>query len=255
MAFISSSTSYVERVPRHAFSDTIHVDFGWLGQIDGRFVADGPPHVGHLSRFCRGRRPTTQNGYLAGKFVFRGDGGYLDASTHRAQIAVLRRTFRLRCKKGHAAQFRNRRPGLFGYVQASTDSVSNSDGTYLHTILRAENLVTELMALDHFGTDSVGFKAVAREWLPDDVATTRSIEVERAAEAAFVLGEPEQRPETATVHPPLPFSGNGEYTRSLRSFDGDLAVSFLGKELPLAGASSEAKICARPDRRSLWKCE
>jgi hypothetical protein len=250
-----SSTSYVKQVPGRSFGEVVHVDFGSLGRVDGRFVADVPAHVGHLSRYCRGRRPTSQNGHFVGKFVFRGDGGYLDASTNWAQIAVVRRTFRLQCKKGHAAQFKNSRPGLFAYVQTPTESLANSDGTYLHTILRGENLVTEFMALDHLYFDTVGFKAVAREWLPDDVATTRSIEVERAPEAAFVVGEPGQRPETATVHPPLPFSGGAAYTRSLGSLDGDLAVSFLGKKLPLTGPDFEAKICARPDRDKLWHCE
>jgi len=250
-----SSTSYVERVPRKSFGAVVHVDFGSLGRVDGRFVADVPPHVGHLSRFCRGRRPVSENGYFAGRFVFRGDGGYLDASVSRAPIAVVRRTFELRCRKGHAAHFDNPRPGLFGYVQAPTDFLSNSDGTYLHSILRAENQVTEFMALDHFRLDTVGFKAVAREWLPGEVATIRSLEVERAPEATFVLGGPEQRPETAFARPPLPFGGAAEYTRSLGTLDGDLTASFLGKELPLAGTGSEAKLCARPDQRKLWNCE
>lgn len=250
-----SSTSYVKRVPRRSFGGAVHVNFGPLGRIDGRFVADVPPHVGHLSRFCKGRRPVSQNGYFTGSFVFRGDGGFLEASTHRAPIAVVQRTFKLRCKKGHAAQFDNPHPGLFGYVQASTGSISNSDGTYLWAVRRDENLVTELMALDRFRVDTVGFKAVAREWLPDDVATTRSIEVERAPESAFALGDPEQRPNSATVQPPLPFGGTAEYTRSLGTLDGDLTASFLGKDLPLAGPGSEAKICARPDPRKLWRCE
>jgi hypothetical protein len=250
-----SSTSYVERVPGNSIGDTIHVDFGSLGQIDGRFVADVPPHVGHLSRYCHGRRPTSQNGYFAGKFIFRGDGGYLEASRNRAQIAVVRRSFRLRCKKGHAAQFRNPRPSLFGYVQAPTDYLSNEDGTYLRSVSQAENLATEFLALDHLYFDTVGFKAVAREWLPGEVATTRSVEVERAPEAALTLGEPEQRPETASVHPPLPFGGAAEYIRSLGHLEGDLAVSFLGKELPLAAPGSEAKICARPNQDKLWNCE
>lgn len=254
-AFISSSAFYVERVPRHSFGDVIHVNFGSLGRIDGRFIPDGPPHVGHLNRFCRGHRPTSQNGYFAGKFVFRGDGGYLDADTRRAQVAVVRRNFRLRCKKGHAAQFENRRPGLFGYVQAPTESLANSDGTYLHSILRGENLVTEFMALEHRGFSSAGFEAVAREWLPGDVATTRSIEVGNAPAAAFVLGGPERRPESAAVHPPPPFDGAAEYTRSLGFLDGDLSASFLGKELPLAGPGSESVICARPDPDRGWNCD
>ena len=254
-AGIWSSTSYVKRVPRRSSGGVVHVDFGSLGRIDGRFVADGSPHVGHLSRFCRGRRPLRESGHFAGKVVFRGDGGYLNASTHRAPIAIVNRTFRLRCKQGHAAHFDNPHPGLFGYVQAPTDFLSDSDGTYLHAILRGENLVTEIMALDHFHADTVGFKAVAREWLPDDVATTRAIEVERAPESAFVLGEPEQRPNSASLRPPLPFSGTAEYPGSLGTLDGDLSASFLGKELPLAGPGSEAKICARPDPRKLWRCE
>jgi hypothetical protein len=243
------------RAPPTSSWFAVHVDFGSLGRIDGRFVADESPHVGHLSRFCQGRRPLRESGHFAGKVIFRGDGGYLSARTHRAPIAIVNRTFKLRCKKGHAAHFDNPRPGLFGYVQAPTGFLSNSDGTYLYAILRSENLVTELMALDHFQSDTVAFKAVAREWLPDDVATTRSVEVERAPESAFVLGEPEQRPNSATAHPPLPFSGTAEYTRSLGTLDGDLSASFLGKELPLAGGSSEAKICARPDPRKLWRCE
>ncbi|HVD37501.1 MAG TPA: hypothetical protein VNC15_01575 [Solirubrobacterales bacterium] len=250
-----SSTTYVKRVPRGSFGNVVHVDFGPLGRIEGRFVGDRSRHLGHRSHFCRGRRPISESGRFSGAVVFRGDGGFLNASTHRAPIAVINRTFKLRCKKGHAADFDSSRPGLFAYVQTPSEFLSDSDGSYLHTILRGKNLVTEFMALEHFYSDTVGFKAVAREWLPDDVATTRSVEVERALEAAFALGEPEQRPETASVHPPLPFNGAAEYTRSLGELDGDLAASFLGKELPLAGPGSEAKICARPNRDKLWNCE
>jgi hypothetical protein len=254
-AGVWSSTSYVKRIPRGSIGDVVHVDFGPLGRIDGRFSADGSTHLGHHSRFCRGRRPIRESGNFAGKVVFRGDGGYLNATTHRAPIALVNRTFKLRCQKGRAAHFKNRIPGLFGYVQASTESLSNNDGTYLHSILRAENLVTEFMALDHFGSDTVGFKAVAREWLPGDIATTRSVEVGSAPEGTFVLGEPQRRPESAFVHPPPPFAGAAEYTRSLGSLDVNLTASFLGKELPLAGPGSEAKICARPDPDKLWRCE
>jgi hypothetical protein len=251
---IWSSTSYVKRVPRRSFGDVVHVDFGPFGQIDGRFVAEGSPRIGHLSRFCRGRRPVSEFGRFVGKVDFRGDGGWLDASTRKAS-ALVSRTFRLRCKKGHAADFDNPSPGLFGYVPASTNFLSNNDGTYLHSILRAENLVTEFMALEHFSSDTVGFKAVAREWLPGEVATIRSLEVESAPEPTLMLGGPEQRPVTVSAQPPLPFTGAAEYTRGLGTLDGDLTASFLGKELPLAGTGSEAKICARPDRRKLWRCE
>jgi hypothetical protein len=249
-----SSTSYAKRVPSRSFGDAVHVDFGDLGRIDGRFVAEGKPHVGHLGRFCHGRRPISESGHFAGKFVFEGDGGYLDVSTRRAPIANIKRTFKLDCEKGHASHFRNRRSGLFGYAQASTDYLSNSDGTYLRSVRHAENLVTEFFALKHFRDPSVGFKAVAREWLPGDVATTRSIEVEQAPGQAFELAGPEERPNSAAVDPPLPFSGGAEYTSSLGSLSGDLAVSFLGKELSLAGTDSEAEICPRPDQDKLWDC-
>ncbi len=251
---IWSSISYVKRVPRSAFGDAIHVDFGSVGRIDGRFVADVPPHYGHVSRFCRGPRPLSQNGHFTGKVDFRGDGGFLNVVTHRAQASVVRRTFRLRCKKGHAAKFKNRNPGLFGYVQASTGYLSDNDGTFLRAVLRGENLVTEFEALDHFAGDTVGFKAVAREWLPEEVATTRSLEVERAPERAFELTGPEESPESAKVQPPPPFSGSAEYLRSLGSFSGNLAASFLGKDLPLAGPGSEVEICPRPRRDKLWDC-
>jgi hypothetical protein len=250
---IWSSTSYVERVARRSIGDVVHVDFGSLGRIDGRFVADGSPRVGHLSRLCRGHRPVSESGHFTGRLVFRGDGGYLYASTRRAPIAFVRRTFRLQCKKGHAADFDNPRPGLFGFVQASTDYLSNSDGTYLRSTVRGDDLVTEFMALDHFRADTVGFKAVAREWL-GDVATTRSVEVESAPEAAFVLGEPKQRPETAFVQPPLPFRGAAEYTPAAGTFTGDLAISFLGKDLALAGPSTKVEVCPRPRQDKLWDC-
>jgi hypothetical protein len=249
-----SSTSYVKRVPSRSFGGVLHVDFGDLGRIDGRFVAEGKPHVGHLSQFCRGRRPVSENGHFTGKFVFKGDGGYLYASTRQAPVANVRRTFKLDCKKGHASHFRNRRPGLFGYVQVPTELFSSSEGTFLRAVRRAENLVTEFVALEHLRDSSVGLKAVAREWLPGDVATTRSIEVEQAPEQSFELTGPEERPDSASVHPPLPFSGAAEYTSSLGFLSGDLAADFLGKELPLAGIDSEAEICARPDQDKLWDC-
>lgn len=167
----------------------------------------------------------------------------------------INRTFRLRCAEGRAAEFEDPDSGLFGYVQAPTDFFSNSDGTYLHSTLPGEHLVTEFLALDHLNDATVGFKATAREWLPGHVATTRSVEVETAPPASFELAGPYDRPDTGIVQPPAPFRGEATFTRALGSLTGDLTISFLGKELPLAGPGSEAGICARPDFGVGWNCK
>lgn len=220
----------------------VNVDFGALGRIKGRITSPGPTGGGRHSPFCKGPQPVAESGEFKGSMVFAGDGGYVEAEG-REVPAFVERSFALRCKKGHADKFKNFIPGLFGYIAPPTRTFSNGDGTRLSSSMAGAGRVTEFVALHHLFEHSSTFEAAALEWLPGDVAATRWVEASRVAWSNFTIGQPDLHPQTATVDPPPPFSGEATYSRDTRTLTGDLTASFPGLELPLAGDQSEASIC------------
>lgn len=224
-----------------AFEGGVNVSFGKLGGLVGRFVASEPPKKGRRSRFCKGRRPVSESGHFIGRITFRGDGGYLGVRARHAREFVSR-SFRLRCRHGHAQHFKNYIPGLFGYI-APGAGFFNDDGTFLESRLNSRHRYRDFIALHHLFERTSTFKASVLEWLPEEVATTRWVEVSRVAVDTFTTSEPKLHPASATIDPPFPFSGTGTYSRRGHGLRGDLSVAFPGLRLRLAGKEAKAVLC------------
>lgn len=114
--------------------------------------------------------------------------------------------------------------------------------------------VLDFQALHCLRERSTTFRAAALEWLPEEVATTRWVEVSRVAENLFQVDEAERHPRTATGAPPLPFNGEATYRRERQKLLGDLRVSFLGENLRLASHDVEAEICRGTPEEPDWLC-
>jgi hypothetical protein len=237
-----SGAAYAVHPAPGAFEDGIDLDIGKVAKVQGHFIPDGPADAGHHSRFCDGRAPVSESGHFQGRIVFRGEGGYLRVRARRAEEHVSR-SFRLRCKHGHAEKFKNLFPGLFGYLGSPAGTFSNRDGTILFVHTRDDRRITEFAALHHLSEQSSTFKAATLEWLPGEVAAMRWAELWRVAVQTFTTSLPQLHPATATVRPLAPFDGEATYSRATHGFEGDLSVDFPGLELPLAAPTSDAGIC------------
>lgn len=246
--------AYAVHAPPRAFRDGLDVKFGGLGTISGHFIPSGQPQVGHHDPACRGRDPVSETGHLKGRIVFDGAGGYLSVRGARAAEYV-QRSFKLRCKEGHAGNPHNFSPGLFGYIEPPTRTFSSRDGTWLTSSIATPTQIAEFVAIHPLFESTTTFKATVLEWLPHDVATTRWVEVEGAPVSSFATGEPELHPASAMVNPPFPFSGEASYSRSAHALDGDLSVSFLGLDQPLAGNGSQAGLCVFTRRMRKRVCQ
>jgi hypothetical protein len=251
-----SGAAYAIHPAPKAFEGGVKVSFGKLAKIRGRFVAEGPARISHRNRFCEGRNPVAESGHFQGRIVFKGEDGYSTVRAHRA-FEYVSRSFRLRCKHGHAAKFQNRVPGLFGYLGSPAGTFSNRDGTFLSARVRDDqnHRVTEFFAFHHLFEQSSTFKAATLEWLPGEIAAMRWAEVWRVAVETFTLTPPERNPATAIVRPPAPFEGEAAYSRASHRLEGDLSVSFPGLKLPLASPTSDAGTCALTRRMVERVCD
>jgi hypothetical protein len=249
-----TGVAYAIHPPPAAFKRGIDLHFGRLATIRGRFVPDGPAETGRHNRFCQGRAPVSESGQFRGRIAFRAEAGYLKVNAERAEEHITR-SFKLRCKHGHAAKFQNRIPGLFGYIESGAGAFSNRDGTILAVRTRDDRRITEFFALHHLFEQSSTFKAATLEWLPGEIAAVRWAEVFRVAVETFIVTPPERRPATAAVRPPAPFEGEATYSRASHHLEGDLSVSFPGLKLPLASPTSEAGICALTRRMLERVCD
>lgn len=244
--------SYATHASSDALSGEVHLRLGHVAELKGRFVAAGPPRRGSHSHFCRGRSPLRESGHFVGRIAFRGDGGYLRLHAHQARAYRIR-SFRLRCAQGHAHHEHHLVSGLFGYIAPPLD-ISSENSTFLFAHRKTRRRVVDFQALHYLREPSTTFRAAALEWLPEGVATTRWVEVSRVAASAFQVEEGERHPRTASVSPPLPFSGEATYLRGSSQFRGNLRVAFLGENLRLASRDAEAELCRGTPEEPNWLC-
>lgn len=244
--------AYAVHASPGALAGVVHLRLGQVGSLRGHFVADESPHVRHHNPFCRGRASLSESGHFVGRIVFRGDGGYLNLSARRAN-AYRSRSFRLRCRNGHAHHEYHPFPGLFGYLEPPM-IISSQDSTFLLAHTKTKHRVLEFQAAHHLREQSTTFRAAVLEWLPEHVATMRWVEASRVAASAFQVDESERHPRTATVTPPAPFHGEAIYTRERQKLRGNLRASFLGESLRITGHGAEAELCRGTPEEPSWLC-
>jgi hypothetical protein len=215
---------YAARIPTGPLEGKLNVDIPGVASI-----------VGDLT-------PAGEGLEFDGSFQFTGNGGYLSFEADHAfgEARNGRAAGCLGCRGAH--------PGLFQYI-ADPLEFSNFNSQILFSEVRSEERVSGFQAANYRLDPGAGFKAQTIEWLPGHVAVSRTIEIEKSAEAGFKVSSNAEHPKSATVRPPAPFSGSAVYRRSgsIRSpgsgkLTGSLSADIFGVDVPLTGPKAKASL-------------
>jgi hypothetical protein len=230
------SVAYATRTRKDLHPGRVDVRFPGLGRIVGRVVGDGKPEP-RGETGCAATE-VTESGHFLGHLVFRGAGGYRTWRASRAEAVTTRNPS---CREAVPPKT------LFGYLDETGPRFSGgSDGPFstLAAGRRSGKRSIQLIA-QIYGRgpeETVSFTASDYEWL----AGHRIAAIRWMARRGVPLGDHfeiapgAQRPPSATLRPPAPFSGEAIYSRKGHKLTGDLSVDFLGLKLRIAGAHTIA---------------
>jgi hypothetical protein len=223
--FVGNRTSSVFYSTRAAVSATsIEADLGAVGRIDVDFVPSGVPKTERPD--CGGKPITFEGGRWEGEIDFEGEHGYSEA---------------------HATSVRDEaKPALAilcalvgGPVGVGRSGGGHLPGALLETRNKAQR--AEFRAMKNGPADPARLTASIVE-KRGSMQIIRSVDVV-APPGAFQF---DVAAGVATVDPPAPFSGRGEYRRRRgggSTWRGDLAVDFPGRaNVRLAGGSTHASL-------------
>jgi len=217
------------RVQGTSANDHLKARFPGLGHIDMHWKPSGKKKVtSEPQGDCKGRRALVQEGFFAGDFSFRGEGGYTEGETTRAKGLSIR-SFREVCK------------GLDAGPEPSIQPEET------------------LLAHGPNAQRKVSFRASARESPGGRIEEFEAGLIERrpnliVRRLTFGGGEPiagqftfDHSTGTASAAPPKPFLGSADLNpASDELWTGDLAVSFLGVDkVRLAGSGFKARLTKR----------
>jgi hypothetical protein len=240
----------------------VRARFGSLGSISVHFVP-GAGHSGRRGKNCVGRAPRDEYGQYVGRISLRGEGGYFKIAKRRVG-GHLSRTFRVRCRVKHAAapppEFK-----LWEEVLPASAEVFGRD------LDGGGGSLALLEAQERQGTRRLLLRAAHGEGAPPG-AEVSALAFEYQGKmpvgrSAWVLGSPAgtlltrlpgEHPQTATLKPSWPFSGEATYQASSRlshSWTGDLSVQFPGLLEPLAGPEFFSTLCVTSSLRTRYGCE
>lgn len=211
--------------------NAIEADLGPLGRISVTFQPSGETRVSRVnlkgkSKKCVGAERIVRHlGTFTGTIEFRGESGYTTVDLPSAEGTVGTSLFRNCTTKV------NRRG-----ASASTRSSSQST-----TYLTATNRECFFVAFAESNSPAVGFLASISESVSQKVILLRLAQAV-AAKRRFVFNDALS---SATLTPPAPFSGSGQFRRvrgGPSTWTGSLSVAFPGKTVPLTGPPFHASI-------------
>jgi len=205
-------------------SEGIEADLGGFGEISLRFTPSGEAQTKtfrHLAKGCTGpRKIVRQPGVFTGKFRFEGEAGYTRLEATEASGSVGTAAFFLCSTFGSGSPQKKHHARPPTYLDVATEHRKRVFSASLTGHGRRAGFAA-------FSRETIGAASIAR-W-------------------ASVVGAPSMlhfAPDlsSATVAPPLPFSGTATFKRRPKGsppfWSGSLAVSFLGEEnVPLTGPS------------------
>lgn len=225
----------------------VRARFPSLGKVSLRFKPSGKRRVRPVRKQCRGRPNVLEFGTFRGLVSLEGEDGYFRVAA-RSVGGSLRRTARLVCRDGEAAQDQAGAP-LSDYVTPGFGFFYSS-GSGTIALLRAQA---------DTGSRLIGIRAAHREGDPPGaevqvgalewrsrMAIGRSVIVDEGPPGTFTTSMPGIHPAFATLAPPAPFYGEGNYlenSSTSHSWTGTLGVSLPGLNLPLAGADFKTSLC------------
>jgi hypothetical protein len=232
--------------------------FGSVGSISLRFHPAGRGREGRPEEGCRGRPRTEESGNFVGSVHLRGEGGYFNVAARRVP-AVLGRTFRLRCRVA-AAFPGSAPPSLEEAVESRLVGVPKL-GTSLATLeIEGKEAGREVaMSVSHVAGAPAGavIQAVAFEH-QGKMPVGRVVAVPEAPAGTLLTTLPGERPPSATLKPPAPFSGEAEYVAespTSHRWTGTLAVQFPGLLQPLVGPDVYSSLCVASPLREWFGCD
>jgi len=223
----STAAHYViRRRRRPSTGDEIHATFPGLGRVSLRFRPSGK--VKREPSFCGGRASIQRFGAFRGVIRFKGELGFTRVVSSGGRGHTYR-SFREVCKDSSEST------PVPGY---SLEAVAQSRG-------QALGFFAFRSIEEWFNDDEVTFIALIREKRRGMVIVRNAIA--RASRSGLALAGPRNRPDSATVAPPAPFSGTASFNAppgAPAEWTGDLAVELPGAgTVPLTGPSFEPRLC------------
>jgi hypothetical protein len=216
------STSYSVKTP---VGPRLRGSFGSMGRIDVRFER----RKKQVERPERGCRWIIEKGIFRGSFNFVGEQGYFSSQAVDPEGEVFRLPDGF-CGLGDFRVAGVALPGLRETVLEASASGESEDISFRASQMEAFRRPDPRISFDASLRERVGKMRIERQASANAKAATFS-----HAGAAH-----------ATVAPPAPFAGSGEYTRSATGplWTGNLSVSFLGApERALTGEPFAARLC------------
>jgi hypothetical protein len=223
----NSAAIYIVRSVK-APGNRIEARFPGLGRISVRFYPSGraqrePP-------FCEGRAPIKRIGVFRGVIRFEGERGFTRIGVERAR-GFIYRSFKETCK-------------------GSDDGNIKTPPTYsLTERARLDGQTTVFIATKF--TDGSPFAGLSNYFASQSERqhgmTSVRVASASAGSGAFAIAGSPTQPESATVSPPLPFSGTASFQASPGSppeWEGTLAVDLPGVDtVQLIGSQFRPELC------------
>jgi len=225
---------------------SLRAKFGSLGSVSLRFQGRGKRRLGKERKGCEGRRPLTELGSYRGRVSLTGEGRYFHLTSTQAK-GYRERSFRLRCKPGRAQEPGQVAP-LRTYVYSHPWQFVDFDYPAISLLVaygRFDGRLLWLRAV-HLAGDPPGAEvAVGTLEARDGMSIGRTGFVAGGA-GTLSTSLPGVHPATATLTPPAPFHGAGEFFESSsvsHSWTGTLSIALPGLDLPLTGPEMLTSLC------------
>lgn len=202
-----SGATYFVRKGAQVTETTVAADLGRLGSIDLQFAPNGKSRVERSA--CSSQPIEIESGFYEGRFDFKGEEGYTEAHSTRAQGEIWLQAS-LICGSG-----------------VDEGSGGQSPGARLKMQRRWDNGHLEFEATKNSPTRPSRFRAMIEE-KRGGLGIEREVEA-AAGPGAFEFDVPNQ---SAMLKPPSPFSGSALFHRKkdqMGHLRGNLVVDFPGR--------------------------
>ena len=224
----NTSAIYIDRSAK-APADRIMARFPGLGEISLRFHPTA--EVQELPPFCRGRPPTKQAGIFRGTIRFKGERGFTQVVASRVR-GYMYHSFKEVCRRSESGLFDD---PVSGYSLTAT-ARSHGGEVSFNAFRSTEDSMTQ---------GDTHYSVVMSE-RRSGMIIGRTAFV-RASPNTYVVEGPSTQPDSATVAPPAPFSGDASFhwiSGMTAEWSGSLSVELPGAGIvPLTGAPFKSEIC------------
>jgi hypothetical protein len=217
---------------RKTEQDGIEAKLPGVGRISMRFEQVGRTEHTPPTDNCKGDGSDSERGVFRGTIVFNGEKGFTRARAHRVSGTIYDSAKEI-CKREKEGK------GGHGFHSAFLAAVAPR-GRGLLSFFAAKFSSDLALAPEQTAYSASLFQ------LKGPMSVSRTV-ARVASGDSFTLGEPSQRPTTASVTPPSPFSGVANFqleSNSTASWTGPLSVDLPGfGPVGFAGPKFSAELC------------